>query len=77
MEQYEAEEELRTQLHYAELWKYVNSLLKVELQELYFDALVQLKKQGIGTDRKSGIRFKHWKLLSGIGYFYPIYRETR
>ena len=44
VEQYEAEEELRTQLHYAELWKYVNSLLKVELQELYFDALVQLEE---------------------------------
>ena len=45
IEEYEAEEELREQQHYEDLRQYVNTLSKVELRELYFDALVQLEER--------------------------------
>ncbi len=44
VEEYEAEEELREQQHYEELREYVNSLSKAELQELYYEALVELEE---------------------------------
>lgn len=43
VEKYEAEEQLREQQHYEDLKKYVKSLSKVELQEKYLNALVELE----------------------------------
>jgi uncharacterized Zn finger protein len=45
VEEYEAEEESREQQHYEDLKKYVMSLSKPELQEMLFDALIQLEER--------------------------------
>nr|WP_242829404.1 hypothetical protein [Butyrivibrio sp. WCD3002] len=43
MEEWEKEEEEEEQRHYDELRDYVNSLSKAELQQLYYDALIELE----------------------------------
>ncbi len=43
VEEWEKEEEEEEQLHYDELRDYVNSLSKAELQQLYYDALIELE----------------------------------
>lgn len=45
VEEYEAEEESREQQHYQDLKKYVKSLSKTELQEMFLDALIQLEER--------------------------------
>jgi len=43
VEEWEKEEEEEEQRHYDELRDYVNSLSKAELQQLYYDALIELE----------------------------------
>ncbi|RKM56792.1 SWIM zinc finger family protein [Butyrivibrio sp. CB08] len=43
VEEWEKEEEEEEQRHYDELRDYVNSLSKTELQQLYYDALIELE----------------------------------
>ncbi|MGB4658981.1 MAG: SWIM zinc finger family protein [Mobilitalea sp.] len=45
VEEYEAEEESREQQRYLDLKKYVKSLSKTELQEMFLDALIQLEER--------------------------------